>query len=65
MIVPGDSLTVRFTPPRAGTFMYHVHGGHRQELLGGLYGPLLVLDAGRSRDATRDLLFVISISKQH
>jgi hypothetical protein len=22
---PGDSLTVQFTPPRAGTFMYHSH----------------------------------------
>ena len=25
MIAPHDSLTVRFTPPRAGTFIYHSH----------------------------------------
>jgi FtsP/CotA-like multicopper oxidase with cupredoxin domain len=48
------------TPPRAGTFIYHVHGAHRDELVSGLYGPLLVLEPGRAIDRATDLLFVVS-----
>ena len=38
MIAATDSFVVRFTPPRAGTFMYHVHGERGEELASGLYG---------------------------
>jgi FtsP/CotA-like multicopper oxidase with cupredoxin domain len=31
-IPPGDSLIVRMTPPRSGTFMYHVHSEPGHEL---------------------------------
>jgi manganese oxidase len=58
-IVPGDSFVVRLTPRRAGTFMYHVHGEHGEELASGLYGPLLVLEPGQTHDPARDLVFVI------
>ena len=34
-IMPGDSLTVRFTPPRAGTFMYHSHSNEMQQIASG------------------------------
>ena len=50
-IAPGDSFVVRLTPPRAGTFMYHVHGHTAEELAGGLYGPLIVTDDTRAAGA--------------
>ena len=35
VIAPGDSFEVRFTPPRAGTFIYHTHvDEERQEPAG-------------------------------
>ncbi|MBA2627074.1 MAG: multicopper oxidase domain-containing protein, partial [Gemmatimonadales bacterium] len=44
MIAPDDSLTVRFTPPRAGTFMYHSHSNEFQQIGSGLYGALVVTE---------------------
>ena len=44
-IPPGDSLTVHFTPPRAGTFMYHSHFNEFQQIPSGLYGALVVVDS--------------------
>jgi FtsP/CotA-like multicopper oxidase with cupredoxin domain len=58
-IAPGDSAIVQLTPPRAGTFMYHVHGEPGHELSEGLYGALLVLPKGAVRDTTRDRLFML------
>lgn len=60
MIAPGDSFVARFTPPRAGTFMYHVHSEHGDQLVSGLYGPLLVLDPGQSFDSLTDRVLVIA-----
>jgi FtsP/CotA-like multicopper oxidase with cupredoxin domain len=45
-IARGDTFVVRITPPRAGTFMYHVHSEPGHELAQGLYGALLVVDHG-------------------
>ena len=59
-IAPGDSFVARLTPPRAGTFIYHVHSEEGDELASGLYGPLIVLPSGRSFDPTTDLIFVIA-----
>ena len=59
MIAPGDSFVARITPPRAGTFMYHVHSEHGDQLVSGLYGPLLVLDPGQSFDSLMDRVFII------
>jgi FtsP/CotA-like multicopper oxidase with cupredoxin domain len=59
-VAPGDSFAVRFTPPRAGTFIYHVHNETGEELPSGLYGALIVLDPGARFDAETDRLFVIS-----
>jgi FtsP/CotA-like multicopper oxidase with cupredoxin domain len=61
-IAPGDSFVVRLTPPRAGTFMYHVHGEDGDELAQGLYAPLLVLDDPASRDTTVDHVLLVSDS---
>ena len=59
MIQPGDSFTVHFTPPRAGTFMYHTHT-HDLQLLQGMYGPLIVLNPGERYDPVTDKIFLIS-----
>lgn len=60
MIEPGHSFRVRFTPPRAGTFIYHTHLNDEVQLAGGLYGPLIVLEPGVTFDADTDQIFVIS-----
>jgi len=57
---PGDSFAVHMTPPRAGTFIYHVHSEEFDELNSGLYGPLIVLESAQSWDPERDHTFVIS-----
>ena len=56
----GDSFNVFLTPPRAGTFMYHVHSEQSDELSSGLYGPFIVLEPGHSWDTGKDHLFVLS-----
>lgn len=59
-IPPGDSLTVQFTPPRAGTFMYHSHFNEMQQTSSGLYGPIVVLEPGEEFDPETDRVLVFS-----
>lgn len=59
-IAPGQSFCVRFTPPRAGTFMYHTHLDDEVQLAGGLYGPLIVVEPGAKLDPITDHTFIIS-----
>jgi manganese oxidase len=59
-IPPGDSLTVRFTPPRAGTFMYHSHFNEMQQISSGLYGPIVVVEPGKRFDPETDRVLVLS-----
>jgi FtsP/CotA-like multicopper oxidase with cupredoxin domain len=59
-IAPGDSFVVRMTPPRAGTYMYHVHGEEGHELAMGLHGALLVLDDPAKRDTALDKVLLFS-----
>jgi manganese oxidase len=59
-IPAGDSLTVRFTPPRAGTFMYHSHFNEMQQISSGLYGPIVVLEPGARFDPETDRVLVFS-----
>ena len=59
-IAAGDSLTVRFTPPRSGTFMYHSHFNEMHQIGGGLYGPIIVTDDGRAPDSTVDKILMFS-----
>jgi manganese oxidase len=58
-IAPGDSFVAEFVPPRAGTFMYHSHSNELGQILGGLVGPLVVLDNAIERDP-RDKVFLVS-----
>jgi FtsP/CotA-like multicopper oxidase with cupredoxin domain len=59
-IAPNDSLTVRFTPPRAGTFMYHSHFDEFGQIASGLYGSIVVLDRGKRFDGDTDRVLVLS-----
>ena len=58
-IQPGASFVARFTPDRAGTFIYHSHSADPNQLAGGVYGALIVLEPGESFDAEHDRLLVI------
>jgi FtsP/CotA-like multicopper oxidase with cupredoxin domain len=58
-IAPGDSFTARFTPPRAGTFIYHTHFDEVEQLPRGLYGALLVLPPGAHYDPATDHLVIV------
>ena len=59
-IAPNDSLTVHFTPPRAGTFMYHSHFDEFGQIASGLYGSIVVLDRGKHYDGETDRVLVLS-----
>jgi FtsP/CotA-like multicopper oxidase with cupredoxin domain len=59
LIDPGQSFVVRFTPPRAGTFMYHTHLHDNRQLTSGLYGAMLVMEPGDRFDEAIDHLLVI------
>jgi len=59
-IAPNDSLTVRFTPPRAGTFMYHSHFDEFGQIASGLYGSIVVLDHGKRYDSDTDRVLLVS-----
>jgi FtsP/CotA-like multicopper oxidase with cupredoxin domain len=50
---------VRFTPPRAGTFIYHTHLHDFRQLSSGLYGPLIVTEPGEAFDEAVDHVIVI------
>lgn len=56
-IAPNDSLTVRWTPPRAGSFMYHSHFNEARQMGSGLYGPIIVLEPGETYDPETDRTF--------
>lgn len=58
-IAPNDSFEVRFTPPRAGTFIYHTHMNEVSQSRAGLAGALIVLDKGKW-DPTRDIPLLFS-----
>lgn len=60
MVPAHDSLTVRFTPPRAGTFMFHSHSNEFQQIGSGLYGALVVVEPGATRDAELDRVMLLS-----
>jgi FtsP/CotA-like multicopper oxidase with cupredoxin domain len=60
-IEPGQSFVARFTPPRAGTFIYHTHWHNFLQLTGGLYGPLIVLRPGQTFDPETDKTVVIGL----
>jgi FtsP/CotA-like multicopper oxidase with cupredoxin domain len=60
MIAPGESFDALFTPPRAGTFMYHTHMNDLFQLSSGLYGALVVVSEGATFNPEADKVLVLS-----
>ncbi len=59
LIAPGDSFTVTFTPPRAGTYIYHTHMDEGPQLPTGMYGAMIVLEPGQTYDPKSDLTIML------
>lgn len=59
-IMPGKSFVVKFTPDRAGTFIYHTHSDEDRQLSSGLYGPLIILEPGARFDADLDRVVLLA-----
>ncbi|HET9371068.1 MAG TPA: multicopper oxidase domain-containing protein [Vicinamibacterales bacterium] len=60
-VVPGGTFTARFTPPRAGTFMYHTHWHNPAQLAAGVYGPLIVVEPGTRFDPETDHIVMVGL----
>lgn len=60
MIAPGDSFVASFTPPRAGTFIYHSHSNEYYQIAAGLAAPIIVLEPGVAYDTLTDRTFLIN-----
>ena len=64
-IAAGDSFAARFTPPRAGTFIYHSHSNELGQIFGGLYGPLIVVKPGERFDTATNRLVIVGGYARH
>jgi len=64
VIQPGDSFEARFTPPRAGTFIYHTHVNERRQMRAGLTGALVVLEGGRALDTEHDIVVLVTTPRR-
>jgi FtsP/CotA-like multicopper oxidase with cupredoxin domain len=64
-VAPHGRFTARFTPPRAGTFIYHTHWHNAGQLSGGIYGPLIVLEPGQRYDPESDHIVVIGLEGKY
>jgi len=60
MIAPGDSFVARFTPPRAGTFIYHAHVDDDRQQSAGLIGAVVVRDRGTASPPDEHVFFLKS-----
>lgn len=58
-VLPGQTFDVNFTPPRAGTFIYHTHGHDSRQLVSGMYGALVVLEPGARYDPAQDHIVLL------
>jgi FtsP/CotA-like multicopper oxidase with cupredoxin domain len=58
-IAPGGEFTYEFTPPDAGTFMYHSHQRSDVQVPMGLFGPLIV-EEREPVAVDRDLTWLLS-----
>lgn len=58
-IAPADSFVAEFTPPRAGTFIYHSHINEGLQINSGMYGALLVVDDPQAFDAQHDKVILV------
>jgi FtsP/CotA-like multicopper oxidase with cupredoxin domain len=63
LVAPGDSFTARFTPPRAGTFMYHSHVDEVRHHRAGLEGAIVVREGAAPRDTAVDKVFLLKSAR--
>jgi manganese oxidase len=61
-IDPGTTFVARFTPPDAGTFMYHAHMDDGWQLAEGVDGALIVMPPGETFDPDTDHVVMLSES---
>ncbi len=61
-IPAGEAFTAEYTPPRAGTFIYHSHMDDQVQLSSGLYGALIVLEPGQSWDPATDRVMLLGVA---
>jgi FtsP/CotA-like multicopper oxidase with cupredoxin domain len=58
-IQPADSFVAEFTPPRAGTFIYHSHVNELMQTNSGMYGALIVTDSAHPFDPRIDKIVLV------
>ena len=58
-IPQNDSMEVRMTPQRAGTFIYHSHYDESRQMRAGIVGAVIVTEPGKW-DPARDIPVVVS-----
>jgi FtsP/CotA-like multicopper oxidase with cupredoxin domain len=58
-IQPNDSFIAEFTPPRAGTFMYHSHVNELMQTNSGMYGAIIVTDSAHPFDPRIDKIILV------
>ncbi|MEO8579649.1 MAG: multicopper oxidase domain-containing protein [Gemmatimonadales bacterium] len=58
-IQPNDSFIAEFTPPRAGTFIYHSHVHELTQTNSGMYGALIITDSTHRFDPKIDKIILI------
>ncbi len=59
MIAPNDSFIAHLVLPRAGTFIYHTHLNDLEQLTSGAYGPIIVMEPGKTFDPKTDHVFTV------
>jgi manganese oxidase len=55
----GGSFVAEFTPPRAGTFMYHSHMNEIVQTNSGMYGPIIVTDSAHPFNPAIDKIILV------
>lgn len=58
-VQPGETFEYEFIAPDAGTFWYHAHNKSWNQVVRGLYGPLIVEGDSAEFDSAHDLTLVI------
>jgi FtsP/CotA-like multicopper oxidase with cupredoxin domain len=59
VIQPADSFVAEFTPPRAGTFIYHSHVNEMMQTNSGMSGALIVTDSAHPFDPRIDKIVLV------
>jgi FtsP/CotA-like multicopper oxidase with cupredoxin domain len=59
VIQPADSFVAEFTPPRAGTFIYHSHVNEMMQTNSGMSGALIVTDSAHPFDPRIDKIILV------